>query len=77
MTKKEIIEKVEYEKSNLIDIINNLYDLIMEADEDIIENNKINDLEKFIRKLKEENLYTKEIEEFIANYIRYDNGDDE
>lgn len=77
MTKKEIIEKVEDEKANLMDIIYNLYDLIMEANEDIIENNKINDLEKFIRKLKEENLYTKELEEFIANYIRYDNGDDE
>lgn len=73
MKKQAIIDEIDKQRDNLIDVINALYQLMLDADEDEITTNNINDLDKFIRKLKEENLYTRELEEFIGNYIKYDN----
>lgn len=36
---------------------------------------KIEDLDKFIRKLENAGLMTKELEEFIDNYLQFDNDD--
>lgn len=44
-----------------------------DIDYEIDNRNKIEDLDLFIRKLKEDNLYSKEIEEFIENFIKFYN----
>lgn len=36
--------------------------------------NKIEDLDLFIRKLKEENLYSENMKEFIENYFKFYNN---
>ena len=50
------------------DMIVNLEDNIQNA---ISENEDYLDIENFIFELKKNNLYTKELEDFIANYRKY------
>lgn len=76
MDKNKIIRKIQQQIYEIDDIELELRNLELEIEEKYIDKTKIRDLNKFIRKLKEENLYTKELEEFIENYIKYDNGDD-
>lgn len=44
-----------------------------DIDYEIDNRNKIEDLDLFTRKLKQDNLYTKEIEEFICNFVKFYN----
>lgn len=39
----------------------------------MVNKNRIEDLDLFIRKLKEDNLYTRELEEFIEEYMKFYN----
>ena len=77
MDKNEIIRDLQKIITNLEEIDCDLRQLTLEVEDKYLATGKIRNLSKFIRKLNEQNLYTKELEEFIANYIRYDNGDDE
>lgn len=77
MDKRKIINSIDDQLFNISEIDLKLRQLIYELENDYHETKKIRNLPKFIRKLKEENLYTKELEEFIEKYIKYDNGDDE
>jgi len=43
------------------------------SDVDIDDRNKIEDLDKFIRELKQQNLYSKELAEFIDRYCQFSN----
>lgn len=45
-----------------------------DIDYELDNRSKIEDLDLFIRKLKEENLYSRDIEEFIENYVKYYNN---
>lgn len=45
-----------------------------DIDYEIDNRNKIEDLDLFIRKLKQDNLYTKELEEFICNFVKFYNN---
>ena len=53
-------------------IINENEDLVVMRKTDF-QKNVIIDKDKFIRQLKQQNLMTKELEEFIENYMRFDN----
>lgn len=77
MDKNEIIRDLQKIITNLEKIDCDLRQLTLEVEDNYLATGKIRNLSKFIRKLNEQNLYTKELEEFITNYIRYDNGDDE
>lgn len=62
---------LEYIGWNLADTkeeINNLWDELF-----IRQNNSIRDIENFKRELKRDNLYSKEIEDFLQNYMKYYN----
>ena len=64
---KKLISKIEdlelYEKLDEI-----TYDLC-----DDLKENAILDVEKFKRQLEQQNLMSRELEEFIENYMRFDN----
>lgn len=72
-TKQDIINKLDDILWDLHDIVNNVDDLKREVDMEYGDPKMIYDLAKFIRELKSQNLYTKELEEFIGNYIQFDN----
>ncbi|MBQ9298697.1 MAG: hypothetical protein IJ223_06745 [Clostridia bacterium] len=62
---------LEYIGWNLADTkeeINNLWDELL-----IRQNNSIRDIENLKRELKRDNLYSKEIEDFLQNYMKYYN----
>ena len=48
--------------------INNIWDKLL-----IQQNNSIRDIENFKRELKRDNLYSKELEDFLENYMKYCN----
>ena len=48
--------------------INNLWDELL-----IQQNNSIRDIENLKRELKRDNLYSKELEDFLENYMKYYN----
>lgn len=48
--------------------INNIWDELL-----IQQNNSIRDIENFKRELKRDNLYSKELEDFLENYMKYYN----
>ena len=48
--------------------INNLWDELL-----IRQSNSIKDIESFKRELKRDNLYSKELEDFLENYMKYYN----
>lgn len=48
--------------------INNIWDELL-----IQQNNSIRDIESFKRELKRDNLYSKELEDFLENYMKYYN----
>lgn len=47
---------------------NNIWDELL-----IQQNNSIKDIENFKRELKRDNLYSKELEDFLENYMKYYN----
>lgn len=62
---------LEYIGWNLADTkeeINNIWDEILNQ-----QSNSIRDIENFKRELKRDNLYSKEIEDFLQNYMKYYN----
>ena len=63
--------------NEIIDKLNKIEEEIREIIYDIISRlyaeNKILNVEDFIQKLKAEELYSKELEEFIENYLKYYN----
>lgn len=62
---------LEYIGWNLADTkeeINNIWDELL-----IQQNNSIRDIENLKRELKRDNLYSKEIEDFLQNYMKYYN----
>lgn len=72
---KRKLEKIqgdlEYIGWNLGDTkeeINNIWDELL-----IQQNNSIRDIENFKRELKRDNLYSKELEDFLENYMKYYN----
>lgn len=72
-TKQDIINKLDNILWDLHDIVDNVHDLKREVDMEYGDPKMIYDLAKFIRELKSQNLYTKELEEFIGNYMQFDN----
>ena len=48
--------------------INNIWDELL-----IQQNNSIRDIENLKRELKRDNLYSKELEDFLENYMKYYN----
>lgn len=48
--------------------INNIWDELL-----IQQNNSIKDIENLKRELKRDNLYSKELEDFLENYMKYYN----
>lgn len=72
---KRKLEKIqgdlEYIGWNLGDTkeeINNIWDELL-----IQQNNSIRDIENLKRELKRDNLYSKELEDFLENYMKYYN----
>lgn len=72
---KRKLEKIqgdlEYIGWNLGDTkeeINNIWDELL-----IQQNNSIRNIENFKRELKRDNLYSKELEDFLENYMKYYN----
>lgn len=62
---------LEYIGWNLADTkeeINNIWDELL-----IQQNNSIRDIENLKRELKRDNLYSKELEDFLENYMKYYN----
>lgn len=72
-TKQDIINKLDDILWDLHNIVDNIDDLEREIKIEHSDPKMIYDLAKFIRELKSQNLYTKELEEFINNYIQFDN----
>ena len=68
---KKIQGDLEYIGWNLGDTkeeINNIWDELL-----IQQNNSIRDIENLKRELKRDNLYSKELEYFLENYMKYYN----
>ena len=68
---KKIQGDLEYIGWNLGDTkeeINNIWDELL-----IQQNNSIRDIENLKRELKRDNLYSKELEDFLENYMKYYN----
>lgn len=72
-TKQDIIDKLDDILWDLHNIVDNIDDLEREVKIEYSDPKMIYDFEKFIRELKSQNLYTKELEEFIGNYMQFDN----
>jgi hypothetical protein len=58
-----------YYNSNFDDLLNSYNDFTINFDT----RTKIEDVDNFILQLKRKNLYSKELEEFIDNYLKFDN----
>ena len=72
-TKQDIINKLDDILWDLHNIVDNIDDLERGIKIEHSDPKMIYDLAKFIRELKSQNLYTKELEEFIGNYMQFDN----
>lgn len=68
-----MLEKVRDEFNNLIDIVNDLNLAIDNAEAEENDTTRIKSLDNFINRLKLDNLYSKELEEFIENYLKFYN----
>lgn len=64
---KKLISKIED-----LELYEKLDEITYELDDDLKEN-AILDVEKFKRQLEQQNLMSRELEEFIENYMRFDN----
>ena len=67
---KEIREQYDFTYECILESLNALDELIQNKEDSAI---VINDLDNFILRLKNENLYTKDIQKFIDEYIKYYN----
>lgn len=67
---KEIREQYDFTYECILESLNALDELIQKKEDSAI---VINDLDNFILRLKNENLYTKDIQKFIDEYIKFYN----
>ena len=85
-TKAELIEKIEELEEKIehlendvdywqkeYEILDEELDKVNSQLEDMIIENGIKDINNFIWKLKLDNLYSKELENFLCNYLKYYN----
>lgn len=62
------LEYIGWNLGNTKEKFNNIWDELL-----IQQNNSIKDIENFKRELKRDNLYSKELEDFLENYMKYYN----
>lgn len=74
ITKKKMLNELDDKLSDIRWALEDLEYLVNhEIPSEYSEVPMIYDIDKFIRELNSANLYSKEMEEFIANYLRYSN----
>lgn len=67
---EEIREQYDFTYECILESLNALDELIQKKEDSAI---VINDLDNFILRLKNENLYTRDIQKFIDEYIKFYN----
>lgn len=67
---EEIREQYDFTYECILESLNALDELIQNKEDSAI---VINDLDNFILRLKNENLYTRDIQKFIDEYIKFYN----
>lgn len=73
MTRNEILNKLCEIRFDIDNISEDLYSLIYNTEHNYKEKEMIYDINQFIRALQIENLYTKELQDFIDNYRKFHN----